>query len=297
MNIYSPLVKKYFRLHLDHLVKAQATSILKNGKFVRYADDSTQLEARLERIEPLGLTGLILAEVNDADPVVLDRRLVDAWAELRVVDQLHKEGFTNLNKVIQTADLTGMKDGQNYAFQVKRITTSLQDEFNSARYRRQVANDPNMRRQSPYGDTIDIHMRFDENVSFFFWDALSEKNRKFKNWPSDGDIRCIVIVSGDASLQDNMVRHISCQQIRSGIYHSDLTPLNFDELLWLPDISNGAWFKLGTSEKETRCFADWQDTPGLLFNDHRSNRREMDLDGDAPAWKLEDQAFRKQKSE
>jgi hypothetical protein len=40
------------------------------------------------------------------DPDKLDERLMTAWAELRTMSQLQKEGFAEIRKVEVTADLT-----------------------------------------------------------------------------------------------------------------------------------------------------------------------------------------------
>ena len=119
---------------------------------------------------------------------------------------------------------------------------------------------------------------FEEFVSLF------EKNGKFKKLLEVDKTRMVVIVTSNETLQDAMVRHIACQQIRNLIFDPAFGQVNFEELIWLPDIGYGAWFKLGGSPKETHCFADWHDEFGRCW-DGSVYRREVDLDSPINCWK------------
>lgn len=271
------LTKKYFGKYLGHLLTAlQETQFEEH--FVQAAFVPYDLEKRLEKIESLGLTKAIVAEVgNINDPQELDKRLVDAWAEIRVIDQLLREDFENIRKKKAIADLLARKDCRSYAFQVTRINKSLSSEV-------EKRNKPPKRDSSPYGTLSDIHERLDGPISYFFWDALERKSIKFKSWENN-DIRCIVIVSSDDVLQDEIIRKISCQQIREGIRL--LNSQNFEELLWLPDLGNGALFKINSVTGEIQCFADWKDDPSEEnwgMEDY-VNRREVNLDSSMYSWK------------
>jgi len=271
-----PLVKKYFGKYIGQLVEALLDENPYEGRFAKAAFEPQALERRLQRIEETGQTSRIVSEVGELqDPIELDRRLMDAWAELRTICQLCKEGFGNISKVTEIADLTATRGDEKFAFQVKRINNSLDNQVNRM-------NEPGKRDSDPTGEIGEIYSRLGEPLSYFFWDSLEKKNGKFKDWVETYSKRCIVIVSGDEDLQDPMVRHIACQKIREGLH--SLINRHFDELLWLPDLSNGAWFKVKLRLEDTQCFADWADTFGNSEMD-TVNRREIDLNSVIPAQK------------
>lgn len=97
-----------------------------------------------------------------------------------------------------------------------------------------------------------------------------------------------MVVSNEGNLPPDMQCHITCQQIRANIH--ELPIANFEELLWLPDDGNGAWFYVGETAKETTCWADWSDEP--IVNANRTlpswakvvRTRQVDLDCDIPSW-------------
>lgn len=268
-----PLVSQYFGKYLTQLTKAlESDKAYQKKRFVFVFDNPDSLEARLQRIDGLGLTRRIVDEVGDIrNPNELDGRLLDAWAEIRVVDQLLKEGFSDIAKVTETADLKAKSGERYYAFQVKRIATPLSQHV-------ERRNPPNRRSTSSLGSISDIHDRLDVPISYLFWEALLEKNTKFRRWNVDGgDARCIVFVTSDESLQDSMRRHIACQKIREVIHTLDNR--HFEELAWFPDTGNGAWFKIGSQLEKTQCFVDWgDDAGGLNIGQHEFVRRkEIDL--------------------
>jgi hypothetical protein len=291
-----PLVHKYFGRHLAKLLKATQGGPC-DTHFAKVALRPYLLEARLQRIEALGQTQRIMSEVGDIDdPKDLDERLQNAWAELRVVDQLRKEGFDSIQKVKVTADLMAQKDEQTLVLQVTRVNKS---------WRTQVVNHSDSSTSVDhigYGDIGDIYRRLSPQLhrdlsnksetceldneygplSYYFWDAIEDKNCDFKKWTEEDCRRCVVIVSNEEGLQDSMVRHVACRLIREAL-HNWLSAIHFEELLWLPDAGNGAWFKVGATIEETQCFADWGDEPGS--DKITVRRKEMDLDSTIPAWR------------
>lgn len=270
------LTRLYFGEYLSQLLKALLEGVSFDEHFVKCAFYPTALEKRLNKIEHLGQTRSIVAEVgNIANPDDLDKRLSNAWAEIRMIDQLIREGFTNIQKVKKISDFTAALEDQNYAIQVIRINKSLKSEVNKKSTKSNI---------SPFGSVPSIHDRLDPVVSNLFWAALEKKNGKFRNWEKDGYKRCIAIVSSDEDLQDPMTRHIACQQIRNGIH--SLPKRHFEELVWLPDLGNGAWFKIGSKPEDTVCLADWKDElERYLESEDTVSRREVDLDSVIDAWK------------
>lgn len=273
----TPLVGKYFGRYLKRLISAQNDSPYE-GRFYLAAGFPTLLEERLQDLEPLGLVKPILKELAEhEDASDLDSRLMDAWAEIRTLSQLIRDGFDRISKIGAYTDFTSYYGNQPYAFQVKRIIGLLKE----------IVTDPSKKEEpvDVIGKTItEIHTLLDDRVAQYFWQSLMKKNSKFKRWPEEGWIRCIVLVTGDEDLQDAMVRHIACQQLRR-LFHR-LRQVNFEELLWLPDLGNGAWFKVGKNLHQTRCFADWKDTLGNLDfeEEHSVYRREVDLDKPYSGW-------------
>lgn len=278
-----PLVDCYFGAHLRKLLGFLQTDPSFAGKFVLHAFYTEALEARLQRIEELGQTQAIVNEVGDADRAgELDRRLMDAWTEIRMLDQLQREGFREIRKTTQTMDFTAERNVVRYAFQVTHINKTLGDM--AVRH-----NPPDLRDTSPYGEINEIHKRLDNPASYLFWDSMYDKNADLRNWPSTDWRRCIVLITNQEHLQDRMIRHIICQGFRSCI--TALTSVHFEEMLWLLDDGNGAWFIIDGEDRKVSCFADWKDEfPGPETDyrpaDVRSvSRREVDLDSSVPAWK------------
>jgi hypothetical protein len=272
----APLVEKYFGHHLSRLISTH-NKFSFEGRFYLAASFPAQLEARLQDLEPLGLIEPILNELaKHKEASDLDSRLMDAWAEIRTLSQLVRDGFDRISKVVAYADFTAYSGDRPYVFQVKRISGLLME----------VVTDPSHKEEpvEVYGKSLtEIHISLDDRVARYFRQSLMKKN-KFRKWTDKEYIRCIVLVTGDEDLQDSMVRHIACQQLRLSVHR--LKQINFEELLWLPDLGNGAWFKIGNSIEETRCFADWKDTPGDPgFEDlHGVYRREVDLNSSYPGW-------------
>lgn len=278
-----PLVDRYFGDFLRKLAAIRQSNPDYEGHFVHHAFYSEALERRLWKVEELRLTQSIVDEVGDTDDAhELDKRLMDAWAEIRTLDQLQREGFSRIGKVGQTADFTADCDGLQYAFQVTHINRRLPSQI--AR-----RNPPEQRNSSPYGSIPEVRDRLAEPISYLFWDSLIGKNSRFRAWPAEGWRRCVVLVTNEEALQDRLVRHIACQQLRDCIHY--LQKRHFEELFLLLDNGNGARFLVGDSPGQTRCLADWKDEfPGPETNFRPADvsivsRREVDLDTWYPAWR------------
>lgn len=268
-----PLVNQYFGKSLRKLARALEAGELSKARFVFAAYRPADLEKRLKRLEPLGQTRAIADEVvNVKNPDELDRRLMDAWAELRVLDQLRREGFTEIEKVKEIADFTGRRGNHCYAVQVTRVNKSLSSQV-------EKWNTPGKRSSVPFGQLEDIYDRLEMAVYAVFRDRLSEKNDRFKDWSSDSWRHCIMVVSSEEELQDALIRHIVCRELRRMIH--EWPHVYIDDLVWLPDNGNGAWFEVGKTLEETRCLVDWKDDLGELehiFGEDSVRRREVDLD-------------------
>lgn len=267
-----PLVDRYFGDYLRQLLQAQRNSNF-IGSFVNYASNPYGLEERLRRIEHLGLTEAVLAEIGEYnDPNKLDDRLLDLWAELRTIDQLNLEGFSQIRKITEIADFTTVLHGQQYAFQVTRIDTLLHERLQKKNLD-----------ASPVGTLESIKTRFKESTLLVFLRAINEKNRRFADWQERDFVRCIVLVNIDQGLQDGLIRHFACQEICKRM--CELRTRNFEEILWLPDLGNGAWFQIDT-DGGAKCFADWQDNPAdPRFGQASVIRWEIDLESNIDSWK------------
>lgn len=271
-----PLVRKYFGKHLRSLVRALIAEPPYEGRFVQAAFYPEGLESLLSRIERANQTGAIVHEVRGIDdPQILDDRLMAAWAELRTIKQLLKEGFTDIRKVRDVADLTAIRDDRKFAFQVKRIGTDLAAQFPKRNSLMQMDTNPE-------GELTELIERFDSPLYHFFRNALTEKNDKFKSWPEPDYTRVIVLVTGDEALQDSFTRHMACKKLREITHSEILAERHFEELVWFPDTGNGAWFLVGEEAEKTRCFADWCDDPSvpLIERETKVTRQEVNLDSD-----------------
>ncbi len=257
------LVKKYLVKHIEKLLTSRS-----RGRFIQVLNNPARLEQRLQKLEPKLIDSILKEVGNNVEINLLDDRLMDAWAEIRTVSQLQKEGYIGIEKVYKTADFTACLQDKNYAIQVTRINRSLDDKM--AKYGSGGAAD-----DEPFGDMNNIYERFESPLSYLFWDTLQEKNGDFRNWKKDGFTRCIVIVSSEDILTDPLVRHIACREIWRGIH--GLTQRHFDELLWLPDLSNGAWFRIGETPAETQCWVDWYESVPFDECGQDVNRTEEDL--------------------
>jgi len=280
-----PHVEQHFGEYLTLLVTLRQQGRLRGrpGHFEQYFFYPDRLEQRLAQIEQLnpGLTTNIMAEVSlgqkkldDLSDIEvtnwakeLDSRLINAWAELRTVSQLYHDGFEDISKYegAKTVDFFATRNNQQYAIQVTRRITLLREQ-------KELQN--NLPWNLSHGRALeeiynDTHLS--NALYMFFRKPIREKNRAdFKTWAEKGYRCCVVIVTSDEDLtDDDLLRHITCQQISKVVEDiKNVEPLHFHELLWLPNITNGAWFILDTPS--ISCWADWQ------TND-MAQRHEIDL--------------------
>jgi len=162
--------------------------------------DPERLEERLRRVHRTCAFQTIFREIgNIKDPGELDSRLANAWAEIRVIDQLMRERFIDIRKVKVAVDFVARYMSQVYAIQVTRI--SRDPEFQDL----------------PRGEINAIYDQQEEPIGRYFWDSVDEKNAKLKGAFQPGYVRRIVLVTSTERLQDRMNRHIACQQIKASI--------------------------------------------------------------------------------
>jgi len=138
-NQESPLITRYFGAFIEILREADGTNGF-SSYFLKHQFAPQLLEDRLRRIEGSGQTQLILREVEGVqDPNELDARLIDAWCELRLLDQLITDGFEHIRKEIQTVDFRASLGEHPFVFQVKHIRKSITEvinKFNERAHRR-----------------------------------------------------------------------------------------------------------------------------------------------------------------
>ena len=226
-----------------------------------------KLEKRLQHTHNTEAFQNIFREIgNIRDPNELDRRLIDAWAEIRVIDQLICEKFIDIRKERPTVDFTARYASQLYAVQVTRISKETQCS------------------DLPTGRVDEIDIQAGEQIGKYFWDPLASKNSQLKKISSEY-VRRIVLVTTTYRLQDSLNRHIACRQIRNSILN--LVDRHFDEVQWLLDGGDNAIFWVETeSEVRVRCIADWIDERTLLHKKDYDNCywREIDLESVLPAY-------------
>ena len=265
----SPLAEKHLGDHIRQLVSTPP----KSGRFLDiFSRRPERLEQRLQRTCNIESFQTIFREIgNIRDSDELDRRLIDAWAEIRVIEQLMCERFIDIRKVKTPADLVARYMSQLYAIQVTRI--SREPRFSDL----------------PTGRIDQIYDRVKKPIDSFFWDSIARKNRQFKKAqvsPQPKHIRRIVLVTIAYQLMDSMNKHITCRQIKDSILA--LTDQHFEEVQWLLDGGDNAIFRVETNDGETqvRCVADWMnDRPASHEGDYENCYwREVDLDKHFPTY-------------
>lgn len=268
--LYRPLtvlVDKYFGRYLDQLVSAHREKGYANPYFINFAFLPDGLESRLSRLEGLNLTSGIVKEIGKIQYAAeLDRRLTDAWAELRALDQLQSEGFGNIRKVTETADFIAQCGEEEWAFQVIRINKNLRSLI--SREQTHTHEDTRTFYYETYGPLSDIYstergwLRAEGPLSGLFWDAVRFKNGNFSRWKDKPYRRCIIIVTIDTWFETDFEQRLAAYLIRHAIHDEGLGKINFEDLLWLPNLGNGMWFVIGKTLKETECFG----TPDSIPN-------------------------------
>jgi len=261
-----PLIQQYLGEHIRRLQARPPNT----GRFVHLFSrgDPDRLEKRLQRTRKTIAFQTIFQETgNIKDPDELDRRLVDAWAEIRVIDQLMRERFIDICKVKVAADFVARYMSQLYAIQVTRI--SREPHF------------PDL----PTGGLPQIYDEVKGLISSYFWDSIERKNLKFKDTSPLEYVRRIVLVTSIDRLQDPLNRHTACRQIKDAILAFERR--HFEEIQWLPDLGNGAlfWVETGDEGVKVRCMADWRDdVADSYWGDHENCYwQEVDLDSNIPA--------------
>ena len=268
-----PLIEQYFGSYIRQLWIHPP----KQGRFAQlFASGNPEgLEHRLQRTRKAECFQSILNEVGRADRIRdeesasrLDARLMNAWAEIRAVDQLMRERFIDIRKVKTGPDLVARHVSQLYAVQVTRI--NREPKFGDL----------------PTGDLGKIYHDSEESIGTFLYRSLEEKVSSFKESFSTGYVRRIVLVTSTAHLQDPFNRHIACRQIAESILV--LPRQRFDEVHWLLDDGNGAifWAEANADICRVRCLVDWGDDPSDIRRGHYENCywREVDLASLIPAY-------------
>lgn len=261
-----PLIDQYFG---DYVRQLQANPP-QRGRFVHLLSqgDPERLERRLQRTCNTAAFETIFREIGSIEDLdELDKRLLNAWAEVRVIDQLIREGFIDFRKVETPADLIARYMSQAYAIQVTR--TNREPKF------------PDL----PTGDVQQIYDAVQGSIGSYFWQSIRDKNLQLKN-ASPEYIRRIAVVTSITRLQDPLNRHIACRQIKDSILAFERR--YFEEVQWLPDLGNGAvlWHETVDGEIRVRCVADWRDDlTASPCDDHETcHWREIDLESDIPAY-------------
>src|SRR5690606_1919789 len=124
-----------------------------------------------------------------------------------------KEGFQDIRKVEKIADLEAKKDGIKFAVQVTQTNNKLSDII--SKLNRSAKEDEKRRTGSTFGKTLsEIKDELEEPLSSLFWNAIDQKNTKFKKWSKVGYQRCIALITNDERLVDYPLEScIACQQI------------------------------------------------------------------------------------
>jgi len=262
-----PLIEQYLG---DYIRRLQARPP-KTGRFVHLfaRGDPERLERRLQRTRNTTAFQTIFQEIGSIkDPDELDKRLLDAWAEIRVIDQLVRERFIDICKVRTPADLVARYMSQLYAIQVTRI--SREPQF------------PDL----PTGNLQRIYDEVQCLIDSYLGDSIERKNLSLRNVSPTEYVRRIAVVTSSDRLQDPLNRHIACRQIKESLLA--FKTRYFEEVQWLPDLGNGAifWVETAGGETRVRCVADWWDgMDASPWNDPEDCRwREVDLVSDIPAY-------------
>ena len=229
-----------------------------------------KLEERLARVQNTEAFRAIFSEVGRIrdNPVELDRRLMDAWAEIRVLDQLLRERFLDAKKAKRPGvDFEARRMSQHYAIQVTRISKKPKFSY------------------PPTGKGVDdIYEEVEGPIGGHFWATIETKNAKFKKVDPSKYVRRISVVTSTDRLQIRLSRHIACRQIKDSILA--LTSRYFEEIQWLPDEGNGAifWVEIVEGEERVRCVTDWRDDPAHPHHGDLENCywQEIDLDSEVP---------------
>jgi len=247
-----------------------------NGRAVYlFADGSPErLEARLKRIGDLPVVGRIFMEANlDGIPDAneLDGRLMNLWAELRAIDQLHREGFVDISKHGSYYDFAATLDDKLYAVQVVRVNKEfiVPDPYDRCF--------PQIRQEVREGVLLPDSSRC-KSLQGMFWDTVIDKDSDFAK-ASDRPSRCrLVIVTSDSELDDRLLRYYVCQCLIEFFGYSEIRYV--DEINWLPNLGNGVL--VTRTPQGVKCLVDWGDRGDSLEEPQRCNWQEVNLEGLIP---------------
>jgi hypothetical protein len=248
----SPLVTKYFDRYLQRLIAANS-----DCRFGHLVNDPDRFESMLQYIENDQVTQRIIREIGDiSDPEKLCKRLLDAWAELRTVVQLKREAWHTIRKHVAIIDLFAQNGIRHGAFQVTRINTTIENRSFRTYLNQRID-------LSPTGPIDEMYARLKKPLSDLFWNPIDHKNQQLRQFAPNGVSRSIVLVTSEEPLQDPMIRHISCKCIAESM--NTVLQRYFDEIVWLPDMGNGAIFTFDESGRVV-VNADWHDEPGRPYS-------------------------------
>jgi len=235
--------------------------------------DPERLEARLKRISGLAIMKKIFAEANlDCIPDAgeLDRRLADLWAELRTVDQLNREGFTNIQKHGSHYDFDAILENALYAIQVVRVNKEFhvpEPYGNPARIRDEVREGVLL-----YDD---IRLPSIQNI---LWERVKDKDSDFAKLADHRLRHRLVMVTSDSELDDRILCYYVCQCLAEFFSCPEIRYI--DEISWLPNLGNGVL--LVRIHDGAQCLVDWSDRNFLLEEPRQCNWREVSLSGYLP---------------
>jgi hypothetical protein len=267
-----PLIKRYLEDYVRQL-HSRSPDTGPPGE-TRFYDifsrgEPEKLEKRLRRTHNTEAFQSIFREIGSIrDSNELDRRLIDAWAEIRVIDQLVCERLVDIRKEMPTIDFVARYMSQLYAVQVTRVGREAQ--FSDL----------------PTGRVDEIYNQAGDRIGRYFWDSLNRKNSQIREISSSEYVRRIVLVTTTYRLRDSLNRHMACRQIRNSIL--DLADRYFEEVQWLLDGGDNAifWVETGGGGTRVRCIADWIDQRTATHREDYDNCywREIDLESVWPAY-------------
>jgi hypothetical protein len=262
------LVNKFFGPPLRRFLDLDLPD---NGRAVYlFADGSPErLEARLQRIGDLPIVKSIFAEANldrIRNATELDSRLMNLWAELRTIDQLHREGFTDICKHGPYYDFDATLGGEPYAVQVVRVNKefTVPDPFDSCFSQ--------IRQEVREGVSLPDDKRC-PSIQAKLWETVLDKDSDFAQIADRLSRRRLIIVTSDSELDDRLLRYYISQCLAEFLDCPEIRYI--DEISWLPNLGNGAL--LTRMPEGVKCFVDWNDRDSPLEEPMRCSWREANL--------------------
>jgi hypothetical protein len=232
-----------------------------------------QLEARLKRISDLAIVKKIFTEANlerITNANELDSRLVNLWAELRTIDQLHREGFTNIQKHGSHYDFDATLENAPYAIQVIRVNKEIsvpEPYGNLARIRDEVRE-----------GVLSCDGTRNPSIQHILWERVKDKDSDFAKVIDHHFQRRLVIVTSDSELDDRFLRYYVCQCLAEFFSCPEIRYI--DEISWLPNLGNGVL--LARKSDSVKCLVDWNDRESSHEEPRQCNWHEVSLSGYLP---------------